>query len=169
MQCLHCVIKDCVITVTTSGDKVTWLFFLRIRLLTTRFVNEKYVNEPSNNINHIYALNDRVNRHWFPEDIPRRAYHSAKEEQFRKYTESDLDMWKWELRYDEYVPLQINQRALSFWIDKARTPSNRRHCTPCEGINPLNHMNCTAYPHYLYEGGTRTDHYSYTWWPQHQL
>lgn len=134
----------------------------------TRFVNEKYVNEPSNNMNHIYALNDRGNRYWFPEDIRRRAYHSAKEEQFQKYFETDVDMWKWGLRYDEYIPLQINQRALSFWIDKAGTP-NRRHCTPCEGTNPLHHMSCTAYPHYLYEGGTRTTEYDYTWWPPHQL
>jgi hypothetical protein len=134
----------------------------------TRFVNEKYVNEPSNNMNHIYALNDRGNRYWFPEDIRRRAHHSAKEEQFQKYFETDVDMWKWGLRYDEYIPLQINQRALSFWIDKAGTP-NRRHCTPCEGTNPLHHMSCTAYPHYLYEGGIRTTEYDYTWWPPHQL
>ena len=138
--------------------------------------NQNYVNEPTNNRNRIYALMDRLDRNnsrqWFQEDIRRRALHSAREEQFHKYTESDVEKWRWGLRYEEYVPLQINQRAMTFWIDKAGTP-NRRHCTPCEGTSPLNHMNCTAYPHYLFIGGggrpPRTTEYDYSWWPPHQL
>nr|CAH0111054.1 unnamed protein product [Daphnia galeata] len=86
----------------------------------TRFEgrNQNYVNEPSNNRNRIYALMDRLDRNnsrqWFQEDIRRRALNSAREEQFHKYTESDVDKWRWGLRYEEYVPLQINQRAMTF-------------------------------------------------------
>nr|CAH0108054.1 unnamed protein product [Daphnia galeata] len=124
----------------------------------TRFdhKNQQYVEEPSNNGNRMYAFMDRLDRdnsrQWFPEDVRRRALHSAKEEQFNKYTESDVEKWKWGLRHEEYVPFQINQRALSFWIDKPGTP-NRRSCTPCDGTSPLVHMNCTSYPHHLYVGG----------------
>jgi hypothetical protein len=131
--------------------------------------NQNYVNKPTNNRNRIYALMDRLDhnnsRQWFQEDIRRRALNSAREEQFHKYTESDVDKWRWGLRYEEYVPLQINQGAMTFWIDKAGTP-NRRHCTPCEGTSPLNHMNCTAYPYHLFIGGggrpPRTEEYDYS-------
>lgn len=144
----------------------------------TRFdhKNQQYLDETSNNGNRMYAFMDRLDRdnsrQWFPEDVRRRALHSAKEEQFNKYTESDVEKWKWGLRHEEYVPFQINQRALSFWIDKPGTP-NRRSCTPCEGTSPLVHMNCTSYPHHLYVGGggrpPRTTEYDYSWWSPHQL
>lgn len=119
--------------------------------------SNRYTDRESGNANRIYMFHDRDGRDWFPPNFRHRVDHSTKNEAYTDKQDPNYDV-TYGMETDTYEHFFKTQKALSFWIDRPGTP-NRRHCTPCDGNDSMEHVKCTTYAHF---------DWALDWWPPHQ-